>query len=186
MSRVPARYQPPDLTRENELEGVRLASFRRRLAAFTMDMFIVAVLFMVGVAVFGPLLAKWGLIDPDSDVNISLDFSNWYSVVLIALYFSLSHFIGHGRTLGKRLFKLRVVSLRHTRLGFWHCVERALGYGASALEAGFGFFQVLWKPDRRATHDRIADTIVVDERVVDKRPTSDQFQASSPAQPSQA
>jgi len=172
MSRTPARYHPPDLTREHQLEGVRLASFRRRAGAFTLDMLLIAILFMVGVAIIGPKLAGWGLFDPDDDLTFRLDFSNWYSVVLIAFYFSLSHFFWKGRTPGKRLLKLRVVSLRHPELGFWHCVERALGYGASALEAGFGFFQVLWKPDRRATHDRIADTIVVDER-----PLSGQHQA---------
>lgn len=166
MSRNLVRYQAPELKREHELEGVRLASFRRRLAAFSIDMLVVAFIFMAGVIVLGPLLAKWGVVNPDDDINIRLGFGNWYSVILIAFYFSLSHFFGRGRTLGKRLFKLRVVSLRHNQLGFWHCIERALGYGASALEAGFGFFQVLWKPDRRATHDRIADTIVVDERPI--------------------
>ena len=169
-ARSPSRYALPDLTREKELEGVRLASFRRRAAAFLLDMIIVAAVFMVGVAVIGPFLAKWGLVDPRDNITFDLDFSNWYSVVLIAAYFSLSHYWGYGRTLGKRIFKLRVVSLRHARLGFWHCAERALGYGASALEAGFGFFQVLWKPDRRATHDRIADTIVIDERARKERP----------------
>jgi uncharacterized RDD family membrane protein YckC len=46
----------------------------------------------------------------------------------------------------------------------WHSVERALGYGASALEAGFGFLQYFIHPNRRTVHDRIAETIVVKER----------------------
>lgn len=159
-------YTPPDLQREWALEGVRLASFRRRLGAFAIDMFIVAAIFMAGTVLFGPLLAKFGWIDPDQELMLELDFSNWYSVILLAVYFSLSHWLGKGRTLGKRFLSLRVVSLRHEELHFWHCVERALGYGASALEAGMGFLQVMWKPDRRATHDRIADTIVIDERPI--------------------
>ena len=159
-------YTPPDTMRESALEGVRLASFRRRLGAFAIDMFIVAAIFMAGTILLGPLLARFGLFDPDQDLTLRLDFSNWYSVILLAVYFSLSHWLGKGRTLGKRLLRLRVVSLRDQELHFWHCVERALGYGASALEAGMGFFQVIWKADRRATHDRIADTIVIDERPI--------------------
>jgi len=49
-------------------------------------------------------------------------------------------------------------------LSFWHCVERALGYGAAALEAGFGFIQFFIHPYRRCAQDRLAETIVVTER----------------------
>lgn len=42
-------------------------------------------------------------------------------------------------------------------------VERALGYGASALEGGFRFIQYFIHPNRQTVHDRIAETIVVAE-----------------------
>jgi len=48
---------------------------------------------------------------------------------------------------------------------FFQSIERALGYGASFLEAGFGFIQFFINPNRRTVHDRIAETIVVDEKV---------------------
>jgi uncharacterized RDD family membrane protein YckC len=60
--------------------------------------------------------------------------------------------------------KIRAVSLVERRLSLWHSFERALGYGASALEAFFGFFQYFIHPARRTVHDRIAETIVVTER----------------------
>jgi len=47
-------------------------------------------------------------------------------------------------------------------------VERALGYSASTLEAGFGFFQFFTARNRQCVHDRIAETIVV----VDEPPSS--------------
>jgi len=171
MQKPPRLYHPHDQSREIELEGIRLASFRRRAGAFMLDMAIVSVIFIVGTTVVGGWLGKMGILDLDQDLNFSLDFDNWYSIVIIAIYFSVSHYFGHGRTVGKRILRLRVVSLKHDRLGFWHCVERALGYGASALEAGLGFFQVIWKVDRRATHDRIAETIVIDERPLHSTPT---------------
>ena len=46
---------------------------------------------------------------------------------------------------------------------FWQSIEQALGYGASILEAGFGIVQFFINPNRRTVHDRIAETIVVDE-----------------------
>jgi uncharacterized RDD family membrane protein YckC len=39
-----------------------------------------------------------------------------------------------------------------------------LGYGASTLELGFGFIQYFIHPNRQTVHDRIAETIVIDER----------------------
>ena len=85
-------------------------------------------------------------------------------VVVPCLYFGLFLWRWNGRTPGKRLMKIRVVSLVHPHMTFWHSVERALGYGAAALEAGFGFFQFWLHPYRRCAQDRLAETIVVTER----------------------
>lgn len=67
----------------------------------------------------------------------------------------------NGPTPGKRLLRIRVLSLTHQRITLWQSIERALGYGASTLEAGFGFLQYFLYPDHRCIHDRIAETIVV-------------------------
>ena len=48
-------------------------------------------------------------------------------------------------------------------MGLWQSLERALGYGASFLEGGFGFLQYFIHRNRQTVHDRIAETIVVDE-----------------------
>jgi uncharacterized RDD family membrane protein YckC len=85
-------------------------------------------------------------------------------IVLPILYFGILLWQGNGRTPGKRLLKIRVVSLVHTHITFWHAVERALGYGAAALEGGFGFVQFFIHPYRRCAQDRLAETIVVTER----------------------
>ena len=85
-------------------------------------------------------------------------------IVIPILYFGIFLWKGNGRTPGKRLMKIRVVSLVHTHISFWHAVERALGYGAAALEGGFGFIQFFLHPYRRCAQDRLAETIVVTER----------------------
>jgi uncharacterized RDD family membrane protein YckC len=86
------------------------------------------------------------------------------TMVVPVLYCGVLLWAGKGRTPGKRLLKIRVVSLAHRHITFWHAVERALGYGAAALELGFGFVQFFIHPYRRCAQDRLAETIVVTER----------------------
>jgi len=88
----------------------------------------------------------------------------FFDVLVPILYFGILLWRGKGRTPGKRLLKIRVVSLMHRHITFWHSVERALGYGAAALEGGFGFVQFFIHPYRRCAQDRLAETIVVTER----------------------
>jgi uncharacterized RDD family membrane protein YckC len=165
MTQMADSFKAPPTDRLRALEGVPLATFGRRAAALTIDFFLVGVLFLA-VSVGLPMLAiRWGLLTISDDVNLRFTFfGNWYSVIVLVAYFTLATWLGHGQTVGKRLCRIRVVSLVHDHLTLWHAFERALGYGASALEAGFGFFQYFIRPDRRTVHDRIAETIVVEER----------------------
>jgi uncharacterized RDD family membrane protein YckC len=148
-----------------ELDGLRLASFARRASAFAIDsLFIVIV---VTAAVIGGVKVAGSLHHLPADTNIKLQFNlgNWYSVAAAAIYFGVFTFVGKGQTVGKRVARIRVVSTLHSKLSLWHSFERALGYGASALELGFGFFQYFIADNRQTTHDRIAGTIVIDDRV---------------------
>jgi uncharacterized RDD family membrane protein YckC len=159
------RYNAHETDRMRELDGAPLASFSRRAIAFALDLAIGWLLFVVVFVVV--ILISRGIvgtrISPASDdAVIQLNFfKNWYSVLWWVLYFGLATYFWNGRTPGKRLLGIRVVSLVHGRLGVWHSIERALGYGASTLELGFGFLQYFVHPNRRTVHDRIAETIVV-------------------------
>ena len=100
---------------------------------------------------------RFGLEDPYTVLlNIILLF--------LVLFFGLSVYLGNGRTIGKRMMGIRVISIVHHRMGLWHSIERALGYGASALEFGFGFVQYFIHPNRRTVHDRMAETIVIRDK----------------------
>jgi uncharacterized RDD family membrane protein YckC len=148
-----------------ELEGVPLASFSSRAIAFAIDFAIAALSFVVlgmGAAIAAVKL-KW----TSDNVHIEFDpfhHEHWESVVYFVVFVAASNYIGNGATLGKKIMKIRTVSLVHHRLTLWHSIERALGYGASALEAFFGFFQYFIYPNHQTVHDRIAETIVVSER----------------------
>jgi uncharacterized RDD family membrane protein YckC len=68
-----------------------------------------------------------------------------------------------GQTIGKMAAGIRVVStdIEQRRVSLGHSVVRAAAYMASALTAGLGFLPALFGGDRRAMHDRLADTRVV-------------------------
>ena len=144
-----------------ELDGVELASFGARACAFAIDFLIASALFLGALLAFGAITDRLGI---KGELKLELNFfENWYSIAYLVLFFGLSCYIGNGKTIGKRLMHIRVVSLVHHRMSLWHSVERALGYGASGLELGFGFVQYFIHPNRRTVHDRMAETIVIRE-----------------------
>lgn len=174
-----------------ELDGLELAEFWQRASAFLIDCFLMAVLLSVlitlGLSGLQKLDRMQGHSSPDeyhlpvvkefhvpvTDGGMKVQVINIEgnefihvaaTVVVPVLYCGVLLWAGKGRTPGKRLLKIRVVSLAHRQITFWHAVERALGYGAAALELGFGFVQFFIHPYRRCAQDRLAETIVVTER----------------------
>ncbi len=154
-------YDSQQTERMQEVHGAPLAPFWRRAAAFTLDIVIMSLLFVALGSLLEPFLRKFGwTLRSDKGVVFALH-ANWYSVAWVVTYFGLATYFGKGRTPGKALLGIRVVSLAHAKISLWHSLERALGYGASMLEFGFGFLQYFINPNKRTVHDRIAETIVV-------------------------
>ncbi|HEX8632936.1 MAG TPA: RDD family protein [Pyrinomonadaceae bacterium] len=156
-------YNAHETERMHQVHGARLASFKARAIAFVFDFFVAFLLFAVALVLGLRLVSSLGWFKLKTNVNLEFDLHHWYSIVFVVLYFGFSTYLGNGQTLGKRLVGIRVVSLAHERMSLWQSFERALGYGASALEFGFGFIQYFIHPNRRTVHDRIAETIVVKE-----------------------
>lgn len=79
-------------------------------------------------------------------------------------------------TLGKRLFRIRVVRLDNNPLGYWQSFERFGGYLASVGTFGLGLLDIWRDPNRRLAHDRISNTVVLRRTVddaVDKKGSND-------------
>ena len=104
-----------------------------------------------------------------------LQFGDWAALPLVPLgafllllcggYFVLFTAAG-GQTIGKMIARVRVVSVaagnRDTRgVPFSAAAVRAVALLGSVAAAGTGFLPVLFSSDRRAFHDRVADTRVV-------------------------
>jgi uncharacterized RDD family membrane protein YckC len=87
-----------------------------------------------------------------------------FLLLMNGAYFAIFVAAG-GQTIGKMAAGIRVVhreSAAHTieRVSLGHAIVRAAGYLVSALPVGLGFLPALLG-DRRALHDRLADTRVV-------------------------
>jgi uncharacterized RDD family membrane protein YckC len=159
-------YNAHETQRMQELNGLELASFAFRAVALFIDFVIAGVLFLSLLLLVFKIANRYtSLGQSKQHINVELNFfENWYSIVYLVVFFGLSLYFGNGRTLGKRVMGIRVVSLVHHKMSLWHSIERALGYGASALEFGFGFVQYFIHPNRRTVHDRMAETIVIRDK----------------------
>jgi uncharacterized RDD family membrane protein YckC len=159
----------------------RLATIPSRILAMTLDV-IITILLMLAILL---LMVALGV-----DINLNVEnliashvelevesstlnkhitdclklFFGFFPVI----YFFLTTYITNGQSLGKKLVGIKIVSLYHRRLSIWHCLERSLGYIASTLELGLGFFQILWNPNRMALHDKIGETVVIKLETVRK------------------
>ena len=141
-----------------ELDGLELAGFWQRAVAFLIDCFLMAVL-LSAVLTLGlngwqhlrqmhgnpgpaeyhlpvvkelpvPMIhgsMKLQLINIEGNEVIHIA----ATVVVPVLCCGVLLWVGKGRTPGKRLLKIRVVSLAHRHITFWHAVERWVIYGTS-------------------------------------------------------
>ena len=157
-------YKPrPEFHHDNEFI---LATIRRRSFAYLIDATILSILIggestwfgITGLKIAGPFEVEFEMhnMQPIVILFVKILFG-----LLPTLYFTFSFYFWKGQTIGKRIIRLRVISLYHEHLGLWHCIERSLGYYASTLEGGFGFIQAYWNPNRMALHDKIGETIVI-------------------------
>jgi uncharacterized RDD family membrane protein YckC len=152
-------FRAHETHRMDELDGLPLASFRRRSWALLIDFLIVAI-----------LRAPFGFLRHHGSDEAAAGTFGWFmmeaghkieELAESVLYFGVALKLGKGQTPGKYLMGIRVMSLTHKEVGWWQSIERALGYGASLLEGGFGFVQYYINRNRQCVHDRIAETIVV-------------------------
>jgi uncharacterized RDD family membrane protein YckC len=155
MTSHPTYYLARETAREDEIDGLQLATFSRRAAGFGIDFALISLLRK-------PVEFLWEHYGPHQWVlHTRIDLLHVLDVIVLILYFSLALYIGDGQTIGKRLMRIRVISLTHRHITLWQALERALGYGASFLEAGLGFAQFFIQRNRQCAHDRLAETIVI-------------------------
>jgi uncharacterized RDD family membrane protein YckC len=132
-----------------------------RLAAALIDVVLLA---GINVAVLYFTLRLTGLAPADLSVLPPVPLFA-FLLLLTGAYFVAFTAAG-GQTIGKMATGIRVVPAGMAadgpdRVPLGHAVVRAAAYLVSALPAGLGFLPALVGPERRAIHDRLADTRVV-------------------------
>lgn len=164
-------FNPHGTARAEGLAGAPLATFWQRAGAVAIDFFLVYATYLPAMAIFQYVMTQKLHVQEDLyhsahvQVKLELDrFVELAKVMWFILYFGLIAWKTNGLTPGKRLLRIRILSLTHDKITLWQATERALGYGASALEGGFGFIQYFIHPNHCCVHDRIAETIVVKDQ----------------------
>lgn len=94
--------------------------------------------------------------DPNTNYPAA-DFINWtFSIVYAPLLLGI-----WSTTIGKRALNMYVVRLDGARISFWRAFGREFAKIISFIPLGAGFWMVAFRQDRRALHDLIAGTVVV-------------------------
>ena len=137
------------------------AGVAARLLAATVDALILGA---IGAAVLYFTLKVCGLQFSELRILPPVPFVA-FLLLLGGGYFVLFTAAG-GQTIGKMAAGIKVVSVHgenpwSARVPLAASVLRAVGYVVSVLPAGLGFLPALFGAERRAVHDRLADTRVV-------------------------
>jgi uncharacterized RDD family membrane protein YckC len=150
--------QPISSPQPDGLRGTH-ANIASRGAAVTVDCVAIVVLYYAGIGI-GMLV--WALVNLERPQFLRWDEWTW-AVTFMAwlfLYAWLSWSVA-GKTLGKLLFGLRIVTPTGERIGWVRALRRIGGWIVCVLSLGIGFAWIAVSPTRRGWHDYIAGTCVV-------------------------
>lgn len=137
------------------------AGFWVRLAAYTLDSLLVFAVLLVIKAIF----LSVSLLVGNEIIGKGILFS--YTIKDIVCYLlEAGYFIGctylTGTTLGKKAFKLQVISADGAKPGLLDTIYReTVGRFLCTLFAGIGYILIGVDKDKRGLHDRLSDTRVI-------------------------
>jgi uncharacterized RDD family membrane protein YckC len=166
-------YVPPAsevLGEEPVVNGgeVVYAGFWKRVAAYTIDSIVVG---MVGGIIGGViggvlgvmLLGAGGTSANTSGMLIIQGLANLAGIALGVAYFGWMHSSSAMATLGKMAIGIKVVREDGTRISFLRGMGRYFALIVSSIPLGLGFVMAGFTERKRALHDMMCDTVVVDK-----------------------
>lgn len=166
-------YMPPtsEVVGENPIvQGgeVVYAGFWKRVAAYTIDSIVVG---MVGGIIGGVmggvlgvmLLGAGGTSANTSGMLIIQGLANLAGIALGVAYFGWMHSSSAMATLGKMAIGIKVVREDGTRISFLRGMGRYFALIVSSIPLGLGFVMAGFTERKRALHDMMCDTVVVDK-----------------------
>ena len=143
------------------------ATFSQRLAAYIIDVIIVAIVFGLVNSLGSPFSET--LIN-NFDNNTA--FNTLYIFVgaslatqLLNLALAVAYYGGlwatTGQTLGQKVLRIKVVQPDGSKLTWENAILRYLGYILNSLFVGLGFLWALWDKEKQGWHDKLAGAYVV-------------------------
>ena len=146
-----------------QLSHIRQDLFRKRIYAFTADLFFVSIINKLVMATYMNLLGSTIYHYPlHVQEGFVLNLTAVHTSTLLAiftLYFFGSYFFGEGQTPGKLIFQIKVVG-RGEKLTFWESLGRTVGY-FTCYALGLVLFSVpFFRKDRKGIPDFFSKTIV--------------------------
>lgn len=162
--------QPVEPVQESTLQNVQLASLRRRWVAIVIDGIIVAIATVLLLVSSGAMASLDAAVLGNDELAMSEAFSQFQSntltsnIVVSAIYNVVLMVLFNGQTLGKMLLKLRVIKKRGGRITILDAILRnVVGYTISQIFL-VGYLWAVFDREKQAWHDKMAGTVVVDER----------------------
>jgi uncharacterized RDD family membrane protein YckC len=164
-------YTPPSapLLRDNEIHlggEVVYAGFWKRVAAYFIDVVVISLLgAVIGAAIGGLMGAAFGVGDGLGKGGISAiqRVVQLVTLVLTACYYGWFYASVQQATPGKMAIGIKVVRTDGDGCGFWRGFARYFAMIPSGLILGIGFLMAGFTERKRALHDMICDTVVVDK-----------------------
>lgn len=151
------------------ISSVPYVGFWKRLLAMSVDWFILSniagILFVTGLTALNLSWIEGGIPWPEDLLAAASSFVMLYLLALLFLngfYFTYFHGLT-GQTPGKMLFRIRVVRLDGEPMTPGIAFLRWAGYHLSSILL-LGFLWVAVDPRKQGWHDKIAGTVVVEER----------------------
>lgn len=141
------------------------AGFLRRLAAYFLDSLIILVpTSIVGAMLSGPTPLPTA--DPWETFRAAMLAQGpqqllW--LLVTPLYYALQESSAAQATLGKRAMRIKVTDREGKRLSFGHALGRWFAAALSYLTLYIGFLMAAFTDQKRALHDMVAGTLVVDQ-----------------------
>ena len=166
-------YVPPAsevLGEEPVINGgeVVYAGFWKRVAAYTIDSIVVGMVGGIMGGVIGGvlgvmLLGGGGTSANTSGMLIIQGLANLAGIALGVAYFGWMHSSSSMATLGKMAIGIKVVREDGTRISFLRGMGRYFALIVSSIPLGLGFVMAGFTERKRALHDMMCDTVVVDK-----------------------
>lgn len=145
-------------------DDIVYAGFWRRLGAYVIDNFILTLAFYLVVLAVVLLVAGTRTWNPETP-----DAAHWFIIGLLplyylgaALYYGLQESSRHQATVGKRALGIKVTDAHGRRLTRGRAFGRWFAAALSYLTVYIGFIMAAFTDRKRALHDMVAETLVVD------------------------